>query len=75
MPEIKKHELDVYFSDVKATLESLMFVCLSIILSSKLILNQQNVLREAFRKKNNGYNEFGTKGGGLSELSHYLKQI
>ena len=26
-------------------------------------------------KKNSGYNEFGTKGGGVSDLNHYLKQI
>ena len=26
-------------------------------------------------KKNGGYNEFGTKGGGVSDLNHYLKQL
>ena len=27
------------------------------------------------KKKNSGYNEFGTKGGGVSDLNHYLKQL
>ena len=27
------------------------------------------------QKKNSGYNEFGTKGGEVSDLNHYLKQI
>ena len=26
-------------------------------------------------KKNGGYNEFGTKGGGVSDLNHYFKQL
>ena len=26
-------------------------------------------------KKNSGYNEFGTNGGGVSNLNHYLKQL
>ena len=32
-------------------------------------------LREAFRKKSSEYNENGTKGGGVSDLNHYLKQL
>ena len=26
-------------------------------------------------KKNREYNEFGTKGGGVSDLNHYSKQL
>ena len=33
------------------------------------------MLREAFQKKNSGYNEFGTKGGGVSDLNHYFNQL
>ena len=27
------------------------------------------------QKKNSGYNEFGTKGGRVSDLNHYFKQL
>ena len=27
------------------------------------------------KKINSGYNEFGIKGGGVSDLNHYLKQL
>ena len=37
--------------------------------------NVNTLLREACQKKNSGYNEFGTKGGGVSDLNHYLKQL
>ena len=37
--------------------------------------HSQRYLREACQKKNSGYNEFGTKGGGVSDLNHYLKQL
>ena len=30
---------------------------------------------EAFRKKSSEYNKNGTKGGGVSHLNHYLKQL
>ena len=33
------------------------------------------VLGKPAKKKNSGYNEFGTKGGGVSDLNHYLKQL
>ena len=33
------------------------------------------LVREEFKKKNREYNEFGTKGGGVSDLNHYLKQL
>ena len=31
-------------------------------------------LREAFKKKNRGFSEFGTKGGRVSDLNHYFEQ-
>ena len=34
-----------------------------------------DILREAVQKNNSGYNEFGTKGWGVSDLNHYLKQL
>ena len=34
-----------------------------------------NSLGKRSEKKNSGYNEFSTKGGGVSDLNHYLKQI
>ena len=31
-------------------------------------------VREAFKKKNRGFSEFGTKGGRVSDLNHYFEQ-
>ena len=35
---------------------------------------QNKLLREACRKKNRGFSEFGTKGGRVSDLNHYFEQ-
>ena len=32
------------------------------------------IIREAFKKKNRGFSEFGTKGGRVSDLNHYFEQ-
>ena len=35
---------------------------------------QTNLVWEAFKKKNRGFSEFGTKGGRVSDLNHYFEQ-
>ena len=35
----------------------------------------QVTLRKPSKKINSGYDEFGTKGGGVSDLNPYLKQL
>ena len=34
----------------------------------------RSAYREVFKKKS-GHNEFGTKGGRVSDLDHYFKQL
>ena len=41
----------------------------------KLKIFRNRTLREVFKKKNSGYNEFGTKGGRVSDLNHYFKHL
>ena len=39
------------------------------------LLHSINFIKGNLPKKNRGYNEFGTKGGGVSDLNHYSKQL
>ena len=51
-------------------------IVIDIILFQELpTCEETNPLREAVQKKNSGYNEFGTKGGRVSDLNHYLNNF
>ena len=41
----------------------------------RMTTNNRRALREGFKKKSREYNEFGTKGGRVSDLNHYFKQL
>ena len=49
--------------------------CTLTCVSLKLHWHRHNGVREALKKINIGYNEFGTKGGRVSDLNHYFKQL
>ena len=36
---------------------------------------QNTLSKGSLQKINSGYNEFGTKGGRVSDLNHYFKQL
>ena len=38
-------------------------------------INQTWNNKGSCQKKNSGYNEFGTKGGRVSDLNHYFNQL